>query len=326
MRSSRRVFFNVACAGALLLCATILRAQAYPAKPITFMVAYNGGGATDLIIRAIQPRLTSNLGQPVVMINRPGGGGNIATEAVLAAGTDGHMLLVNGDQLVTTPHLAPKNMRYDVFKDLIPVTRLVTVPFAFIVGPSVNTGTLAEFIAASKSGKTKFTYATPGNGTSNHLSMEYFKSITGADVLHVPYKGAAPAMNDLIGGRIDVILISVQLSAPQVKAGKLRALALSGASRMEQLPATPTFAEAGLADFDVGTTFGLLAAAGTPSAIINRLHTEVTGALREPDARRQIEATGTLVTANSQAEFARQLRADFDRNGKIIRDNRIQAE
>ena len=301
-------------------------AQAYPAKPITVLVAYAGGGATEVFLRGIQPRVSAALGQPLVYINRPGGGGNIATDAALAAGADGYTLLVNGDQLVTTPHFSPATTRYDLFRDLIPITRMVTVPFALLVNPAVPAATLGEFVALGKSGKAKLTYATPGNGTSTPLSMEHFKSLTGADILHVPYKGAAAAMNDLTAGRVDSTLISTQLSGPQVKSGKMRALAVSGGARSATLPGVPTFAEAGVAAFDPGTTFGLFAPAGVPAAIVNRLHTEVTAALRDPEVRRQIEASGTLVTANSQAEFAKQLRADFERNGRIIRERGISPE
>jgi tripartite-type tricarboxylate transporter receptor subunit TctC len=310
----------------LLASAPAALAQAWPAKPITVIVAYAGGGATELMLRAIQPRVAASVGQPLVYINRPGGGGNIATDAALAAGADGYTLLVNGDQLVTTPHFSPGTTRYDLFRDLIPITRMVTVPFALLVNAGVPATTLGEFVALGKSGKAKLTYATPGNGTSNHLSMEHFKSLTGADILHVPYKGAATAMNDLMAGRIDSILISIQLSGPQVKSGKLRALAVAGGARSPMLPGVPTFAEAGVADFDVGTTFGLFAPAGASAAIVNRMHAEVTAALRDAEVRRQIEATGTHVTANSPAEFAKQLRADFERNGRIIRDRGIVVE
>lgn len=311
---------------AALIASPAARAQTWPVKTVTLQIAYNGGGAIDLPLRLILPRIAASLGQPVVMLYRPGGGGTIATDAVIASGTDGHNLLVNGDQMVTSPHLMGKIVRYDVFRDLIPITRMVTLPFAFVVNPSVAANTLGEFIALAKSGKAKLTYGSPGNGTSNHLSMEYFKALTGADILYVPYKGAVPALTDLLAGRIDAILFANQTIAAPVRAGKLRALAMSGANRAPQMPNTPTFSEAGLADFDVGTTFGLLAAAGTPEAIVARVHSEFTGALRSPEVRKQIEDTGTLVTADTREEYAKKLRSDYERTGKIIRENRIQAE
>jgi tripartite-type tricarboxylate transporter receptor subunit TctC len=313
-------------AAALFCLSPIAAAQAYPAKPITLHIAYAGGGIIDIVLRVITPRVSANLGQPVVMLNRPGGGGTIATDAVIASGTDGYNLLVNGDQMVTSPHLMGKLVRYDIFRDLAPITRFFTVPFSLIVNPGVPANTLTEFIALAKSGKAKLTYSTPGNGTANHLSMEYFKALTGADILHVPYKGAVQAITDVAAGRIDAIMFAPQTAVPNIRAGKLRALAVSGAARAPSLPDVPTFAEAGMPAFEGGTTFGLLAAAGTPEPIIARLHAEFTGALRDPDLRKKIEDAGTLVTADTPAEFAKKLRADYERNGKIIRENKIQAE
>jgi tripartite-type tricarboxylate transporter receptor subunit TctC len=300
--------------------------QAYPVKPVQLLIAYNAGGAIDLPLRLILPRLSSSLGQPVVMVHRPGGSGTIATDAVIATGADGYTLLVNGDQFVTAPHLMGKLVRYDVFRDLIPITRMVTLPFALLVHPSVPAQTLQEFIALAKSGKANLSYGSPGNGTSNHLSMEYFKSLTGAQILYVPYKGAVAAITDLLAGRIQAILFASQTAAAPVKAGKLRALAMSGAARAPQMPNTPTFGELGMPEFDVGTTFGLLAANGTPEPIVARLHTEFTGALRSPEIRKQIEDTGTIVTADSREEFAKKLRSDYERNARIIRENKIQPE
>jgi tripartite-type tricarboxylate transporter receptor subunit TctC len=301
-------------------------AQTYPSKPITLHIAYASGGIIDTVLRMINPRVSANLGQPVVLLNRPGGGGTIATDAVIAAGNDGYNLLVNGDQMVTSPHLMGKLVRHDIFRDLAPITRFFTVPFALIVNPAVSANTLAEFIALAKSGKAMLTYSTPGNGTGNHLAMEYFKAITGADLLHVPYKGALAAVTDVAAGRIDAIMFAPQTVVGSVKAGKLRALAVSGASRTVALSEVPTFAEAGMPGFDVGTTFGLLAVAGTPEPIIARLHAEFAGAMREPELRRKIEDAGTVVSADTPAEFAKKLKADYERNGRIIRENRIQSE
>ena len=301
-------------------------AQTYPSKPVTLQVAYASGGIIDIVLRVITPRVSANLGQPVLIISRPGAGGTIATDAVIASGADGYTLLVNGDQMVTSPHLMGKLVKHDIFRDLAPITRLFTLPFALIVNPGMPANTLAEFLAHAKSGKAKLTYSSPGNGTSNHLSMEYFKALTGADILHVPYKGAVQAITDVAAGRIDAILFAPQTAVPNIKAGKLRALAVSGAARSAALPDVPTFAEAGMASFDMGTTFGLLAATGTSEPIIARLHAEFTGALREPEARAKIEAAGTVITADTPAEFAKKLRADYERNGRIIRENKIQSE
>lgn len=313
-------------AAALCLAAPSAGAQSYPVKPITVQVAYAPGGISDIVLRLIVPRVSTNLGQPVLLINRPGAGGTIATEAVIAAGSNGYTLLVNGDQLVTSPHMMGKLVKYDLFRDLSPITRLFSVPFALIVNPAVPATTLADFVAIARSGTSKLTYSTPGNGTGNHLAMEYFKALTGANILHVPYKGAVAAITDVAAGRIDSIMFGPQTAVPNIKAGKLRALAVAGISRAASLPDVPTFSEAGMPDFDMGTTFGLLAPAGTPDAIVGRLHAEFTGALRVPELRRQIEDAGTVVTADTPAEFARKLKADYERNGKIIRENRIQPE
>ena len=300
--------------------------QAYPSRPITLTVAYAGGGISDIVLRVVNPRVSTALGQPVVIVNRPGGGGTIATDAVLAAGPDGYTLLVNGDQMVTSPHLMGKQVRYDLFRDLAPITRLFTVPFALIVNPAVPAANVAEFVALAKSGKAKLTYSTPGTGTGNHLAMEYFKALTGTELLHVPYKGAVQAITDVTAGRIDAIMFAPQTAVANIRAGKLRALAVSGATRAPSLPQVPTFAEAGMPTFDMGTTFGLLAPAGTPEPILSRLHAEFTAALRVPEVKRQIEDAGTQVVADTPAEFAAKLRTDYERNGRIIRDNHIQGE
>ena len=322
----RRLAPAAALAAGLAASAPAAMAQAYPAKPVTLHIAYASGGIIDNVLRLIIPRVSAGLGQPVVMLNRPGGGGTIATDAVIALGNDGYNLLVNGDQMVTSPHLMGKLVRHDIFRDLAPVTRFFTVPFALIVNPAVPANTVAEFIAFARSGKAKLTYSTPGNGTGNHLAMEYFKGITGADVLHVPYKGAVQAITDVMAGRIDAIMFAPQTAVPNIKAGKLRALPVAGAARTVALPDVPTFAEAGMPGFDVGTTFGLLAVAGTPEAIVARLNAEFGGAMREPELRKKIEDAGAVVTADTPAEFGKKLRADFERNGRIIRDNRIQPE
>lgn len=311
---------------ALLAVPAIGTAQPYPAKPVTLHVAYAGGGIIDIVLRLVTPRVSANFGQPVVILNRPGGGGTIATDAVIASGADGYNLLVNGDQMVTSPHLMGKLVRYDIFRDLAPVTRFFTVPFSLIVNPNLPAATLSEFIALAKSGKAKLTYSTPGNGTANHLSMEYFKALTGADILHVPYKGAVQAITDVTAGRIDAIMFAPQTAVPNIRAGKLRALAVTGAARGASLPDVPTFAEAGMPAFEGGTTFGLLGVAGTAEPVIARLHAEFTGALRDPEVRKKIEDAGTVVTADTPAEFAKKLRADYERNGRIIRENKIQSE
>jgi tripartite-type tricarboxylate transporter receptor subunit TctC len=300
-------------------------AQDYPKKPITLTVAYAASSPVDLALRMAMPRLNARLGQPVILVNRPGGGGTIATEAVMSAGTDGYTLLVNGDQMVVTPHLFGKTIRYDVFRDFIPITRLITVPFALLVGPTVPASTFGEFVAVARARPGKLTYATPGTGTSNHLSMEWLKVLAGFDALHIPFKGAA-AVNDVAAGRIDSILISIQNSAPMVKSGKLKALAVTGPARFDQLPGTPTFAEAGYAEFDAATTFGMLAVTGTPAEIVQRLHAEFTGALKAPEVQKQVNDMGTIVTADTPAEFAKKLRADYERYGRIIRENKIQPE
>ena len=318
--------FVSALAAALVAFAPPTLAQAWPAKPVTLQIAYASGGIIDTVLRMITPRVSANLGQPVVLLNRPGGGGTIATDAVIASGNDGYNLLVNGDQMVTSPHLMGKLVRHDIFRDLAPVTRFFTVPFALIINPGVPANTLAEFVALAKSGKSKLTYSTPGNGTGNHLAMEYFKAVTGADVLHVPYKGAVQAITDVMAGRIDSIMFAPQTAVPNIRAGKLRALAISGGTRTVALPDVPTFAEAGMPGVDVGTTFGLLAVAGTPEPIISRLHTEFAGAMRDPELRKKIEDAGTVVTADTPAEFAKKLRADYERNGRIIRENKILSE
>ena len=300
-------------------------AQAWPEKPVRLVVAFSPGGLIDTFARTLQPRLAEGLGQPVVIENRGGAGGTLAEAMVAKSAPDGYTVLVSADSPPANPHLF-RNLGYDVFRDLAPVSMLARVPFALVVHPSVPAASIAEFIAAARSHAGQYSYASPGTGTGNHLYMELFKALAGVEITHVPYKGGGPAMNDLIGGQVQASLISVTLAAPQVRAGKARALGTTGEKRTAMLPQVPTFVEAGFGDFTPHTWSGLFLPAGTPAAILQRLHAESAKALRAPEVRTRFGELGAEIVMNSPAEFAALLRAENERLGKLIRERRISAD
>jgi tripartite-type tricarboxylate transporter receptor subunit TctC len=237
---------------------------------------------------------------------------------------DGYTVMLTADSPPANPHLF-RNLGYDLFRDLAPVTMLVRVPLALVVHPSVPAGSLAEFVQHVRSRQGQFAYATTGAGTSNHLSMEVFKRLAGLSITHVPYKGGAQVMTDLLGGQVPASLISITLAAPQVRAGKIRAVALTGDKRAPLLPDVQTFSEGGYADI-IGQWSGVLVPAGTPPAIIQRLHGEFAKAIRAPEVQTRFQELGAEIVMNSPAEFAALLRAEHQRLGEQIRDLKLTAD
>ena len=232
---------------------------------------------------------------------------------------------MTADVVPSNPHLF-RNLNYDMFRDLAPVSILLKLPLALIVNPSVPANTLAELIAYVRSRNGKFSYSTTGTGTSNHLLMVFLRGKTGTEMIHVPYKGGSQAVTDVIGGQVESSLIAITLAAPQVRSGKVRAIAVTGEKRAALLPQVPTFSEAGFPDFPPGQWIGLFVAAGTPPAIIARFHTEFTKAARAPEALTRFQDLGAEVVMNPTAEFTEFLRSEYERLGKLIRDNKITAD
>lgn len=299
--------------------------DAYPSKPIRIIVSFAPGGLTDTIARALQAKLQEGFGQPIVIENRPGAGGTIAEATLARAPADGYTLLLSADSVPANPHLVP-NLSYDSFKDLQPVSLLARIPLVMLVNNNVPANNLKEFVGYAKSNKGKVSYASPGIGTSNHLYSEVFQDLAGFEMPHVAYKGGNPAMTDLMGGHVQALLISSTLAAPQVAAGKVKALAVTSEQRMAKIPGVPTFAEAGYADFKPQQWTGLFVPAGTPPAVVNRIRTEFTNALKSPEVVARLAELNAEPVMSSQADFAAHLKREHETLGKLIKARGIKAQ
>jgi tripartite-type tricarboxylate transporter receptor subunit TctC len=285
------------------------RAQPWPQHPVKIVVGLAAGGLTDTITRIIAQPLSERLGQPVVVENRPGAAGTIAAEAVARGPADGYTLMMgNLPQMVIIPAMA--GTRYDPVTDFAPISIVGSNPFVLCVNPEVPARTLAEFIGYVRARPGELSYGSGGIGNGTHLSMAYFLKLAGLDMIHVPYKGGAPAMADLVAGHVRAGFPSSSDALPQVKAGTMRALAVSGAQRSPQLPDVPTVSELGFPQFKTITWNGLMAPARTPREVVELLAAEVARAVREPAIAAQLGNHGVDAIGNSPAEFAADIRAD----------------
>ncbi|BBF93005.1 Bug family tripartite tricarboxylate transporter substrate binding protein [Blastochloris tepida] len=317
MRVPRRLVLFAA-AGLMFGQASFAVADTWPSKPLRLLVPFPPGGAADTVGRIYAEKLSEALKQPVVVENKPGAGTAIAAEAAAKAAPDGYTLsLAPAGQLTILPHLNPA-IPYDPVKDFAPVSLLASVPY--VVGASAETpvATLQELIAKVKAEPGKLTYSSCGNGTLCHLSGELFKSLTGTDLLHVPFKGSAPAVQALLGGQVDLAFDTLTVLAPQVKAGKVKGLAITSAARSPLLPDVPTAREAGVPDFVVASWFGLVVPAATPKDIVDRLSREIADIAALPAVRERLAAQGLDAIASTQAEFARVIGEDYERWGKVV--------
>jgi tripartite-type tricarboxylate transporter receptor subunit TctC len=300
-------------------------AQSWPDKPIRVVVAFASGGVHDTLARVLAPKLTEALGQAVVIENRGGAGGNIAADAVAKSAPDGYTFLVASEGIATNQFLY-RSPGYDMNKDLMPVAKLADYPLALVVHPSVPAGTVNEFVALARARPGQISYGSAGIGASGHLAGELFKTLTGIDMVHVPYKGGAPALLDLVAGRLQAMFLSVSLSAPQVRLGKIKALAVAGRERAVKLPEVPTIAEAGYPEAEALLFSSMFAPAGTPIAIVNRMSAELGKALRLPELQQRLADLGAVPAPNTPEEFGRLLRDIEARWGKLIRDKGIRAD
>jgi tripartite-type tricarboxylate transporter receptor subunit TctC len=300
---------------------TALFAQDYPSKPIRMVVGFPPGGGTDVVARILAPRMSELLGQPVVIENRPGATGTVAAGQVAKSPPDGYTVMMGH---VSVNAIAPSlfsSLPYDVLKDFAPIAIAASVPHLVTVHPSMPASSLRELIAHLKSQPGKLTFPSAGNGSMPHLAGEIFKSLAGVQVVHVPYKGSGQSMQDLLGGQHLVAFDTMPASSPHVRSGKLRALAVSSATRVPSFPSVPTAEEAGLAGYVVSTWYGLFAPAGTPGPIVSRLHAEAVKAMQTPDTRAKLEGIGADGTVSrSPEEFAALVRADTARYAKIVKD------
>ncbi|MEO6749330.1 MAG: tripartite tricarboxylate transporter substrate binding protein [Casimicrobiaceae bacterium] len=300
-------------------------AEAYPSKPIHLLVPFPPGGATDSIARLVAQKLSDGLGQQVVVENRPGGGTIIATELAAKAPADGYTLLVVTAAFAVNPSLYP-HLPYDSNKELAPVTLVSAAPNVLIVNPTVPANTVKELIAYAKAHPHQVNFGSAGNGTSNHLAGEMFSTMAGVDIVHVPYKGDAPSITDLLAGRIQMLFIGYGPVAQYVKTGALRAIAISSAHPSALVPGLPTIAESGVPGFESAVWNGIMVPAQTPPAIVNRLQSEIAKILAQPGTREKIVAMGFDPIGDSPAEFQAYLAAESQRLGKVVKDAGIHVD
>jgi tripartite-type tricarboxylate transporter receptor subunit TctC len=310
---------------ALSLSAGTAGAQSpYPSKMIRLILPYAPGGSTSAVGRLIGHKLTESWHQQVLVDNRPGGNTMIGSEALVKSPPDGYTLL-----LVTSTHtINPSVLKtpYDAIKDFAPVTTLTRSPIGLVVHPSLPVKSLREFIALAKARPDQIDYASSGIGTSNHLAAELFSMLAGIKMHHIPYKGGGPAMNDLLGGQVQVHMnVPVNL-IPQIQAGRLRGLAVTGDARLPPIPQVPTFREAGLPAFDMTNWNGLLAPAGTPKPVLDKLAAEIAKILQQPDVRERLAAQGQTPWSSTPEQFATLIRAEIDRFAKVVKTAGIKAE
>jgi tripartite-type tricarboxylate transporter receptor subunit TctC len=300
-------------------------AQTYPTRPIRLVVPFGAGGGTDNLARIVEPRVSKALGQSFIIDNRPGGGSVIGMDAVVKSPPDGYTLVMTDTSIAVNPSLL-KSMPYDALKDLEPVSLLATAPVILVAHPKVSAKTLKEFVSLAKAQPGKLNYASGGNGASTHLGGELLKLVAGIDVVHVPYKGTGPAMNDLIGGHVDVMFSGISSARPHLEAGALRALAVTGETRNAAVPDVPTFAEAGFADVTASTYWGVLAPKGTPKDVIERLSVELAKAMRDPEIITRIGLLGYLPIGGGPADYAANLRSEINKWGDVIARANIRIE
>jgi len=311
---------------ALLLCAAgPIQAQNWPSKPVRLVVAFPPGGIVDNVARQIQPRLQAALGQTVIIDNRGGAGGTVGSMEVARAAPDGHTLLMVFDSYATYPLVYPK-LGFDVDRDLQPVTQIASNPLVLVVNPKVPANDLKTFVALLKSQPGRYNYASVGPGSSNHLTAELFKAVSGTFVTHIPYRGGGPAQQDLLGGQVELMFLSAVLAQPNVKAGKLRALAQTGARRVSAYPDTPTVAESGYPGFEVNSWVGLLAPAGTPRPVIDRLQAEVRKIVTDPAFGARLQEQGLTGIASTPEQFAAALKIEQDKWTRLVRERQLSLE
>jgi tripartite-type tricarboxylate transporter receptor subunit TctC len=306
--------------------ATSWSAEAYPTRAIRLIIPYPPGGAGDIVGRMLSPKLTEALGQQVVVDNRGGGGQIIATEITAKAPPDGHTLFLASATHGINPGLRRGKLPYDSIKDFAPITLVAESPLVFVAHPSLGVSNIKELIAAAKAKPGRINYASSGPGTGGHLSVELLKFHTGIDLVHVPYKGAGPALIDLVGGQVQMMCTSPLPAMPHVKAGRLRALGMTGAKRSRAAPELPTIAEQGVKGYESSLWYAMLAPAATPQAIIKRVHAETVKIVKSPELAGQLLALGAEPVGNTPQELSRFIKAQIDRWKQLVGAANIRIE
>ena len=301
-------------------------AQPYPSKPIRMIVGFPPGGGTDVVARVIAQKLSEWYGQTVVVENRAGATGTIGADVLAKSTPDGYTLMMgHANSHAIAPNLMAK-LPYDPIKDFAPVSYVGYVPNVLSLHPSVPAKNMKELVTLLKNNPGKYTYASSGNGSSQHLSGEMFKLLTGTSILHVPYKGSGDAIKDLLAGTVSMNFDTMPPVLEHIKAGKLRGLGISTPKRLAQLPEVPTFAEEGLTGFEILNWYGVMAPAATPREIVNKLATDINKSMREPDVKARLEQVGTQLRELSPEEFGAFMRSELSKYAKLVKDANIRLE
>lgn len=326
MTMQRRLLLQAAAAASLPLVANVSQAQAWPARPIKLVVPFPGGSSPDIIARAVAEPLAAALGQPVVIDNRPGAGGNIGTGAVAKAEPDGYTLLFTIQGPLVTAPLLSRKLPYDPVKELQPISLVATSPNVLVVDPKLGAETLADFVRIAKQRKGELNYGSVGNGSASHLAMESFKTRAGVDLTHVPYQGFPQVVNAILAGQVQAAFMVPGIAMGQVRAGKLKALGVTTLGRVGSLPELPTLAESGYAGFEAISWQAILAPAGTPPAIVQRLSTELVRIIRSDELRTKMLSQYFSSAANTPEALAALMKSERERWGKMIKAAGVQAE
>ena len=318
------IFF--VCASFAAVNALAQTAATYPSKPVRLVHGFPAGGPADIFSRTIAQKLTEVMGQPIIVDSRPGAGGMIATEHVARAPADGYTAYLASSAVLALYANLYDKLPYDLNRDFVPVTLAVAVPELLVAHPSLPTKTAKEFVALAKAKPGQLVYGSTGNGNMPHLAMESFKIAAGINILHVPYKGAAPAVADLLGGHVHATILDVPVLLPHVRAGKVRALAIATGKRSPALPEVPTMAEAGYPSVNADNWYGIIVAAATPKDIVSKLHAALTSALQAAETKQRLESQGANALSSSPEELAAYMRNETIKWGKIIKTAGIKLD
>ncbi len=318
----RRSLLLGATAVAMGLAAPV-QAQSFPSKPIRLVIPFAPGGVVDLTARQIGPKLSEAIGQPVLIENRSGAGGTLAADHVAKSAPDGHTLLFAFDSHAVNPHIYKSELRYDTFKDFAPVTFVGSIPLLLATSPAYPAQDMPAFLNLARNKPGSVSYASVGAGSSGHLAAEQLKLLAKVDMLHVPFKGGAPALAALMGEQVQLIVFAAGAGVPLVRGGKIKPLAVSGKQRSSAMPNVPTMAEAGYPQLDSGAWMGLLAPAGTPAAVIGRLNAEVAKVLKDPELIKKLADQAVELSSSTPEQFGALVRSEHDKWGKVIRDAKL---
>ena len=323
---NKHTYLALALAAAAMGVAFAGHAQNYPTKPVRFVIAFSPGGPSDILTRLLGGKLAESFGQTFVFDNRPGAGGNIAGEITAKSPADGYTLLMGNNSILATNAALYRNMSFDPVKDLAPVTLVASQPNILVVHPTVQAKSVKEFIAYAKAQSGKLNYASSGSGAAAHLAAELFKSMTGISMTHIPYKGAGPALIDVLAGQCQLMFATALSVQPYLQSNRLRPLAVTTARRMPTQPDLPTIAESGVPGFEATTWHGVVAPAGTPPAVIAKLHDELSKILKMTDVSARLSAQGAEIIGGAPPVFAAYIQSEIPKWTKVIKDSGARAE